>query len=55
MGSVCLSDLSVTLLCDSDDGHTPVNSDQDVDLHPGCPELSVVVYHHVIHICSVHV
>ena len=37
MGSVRLSDLSVTLLCGSDDGHTPVNSDQvlsDVDLLP---------------------
>ena len=37
VGSVCLSDLSVTLLCGSDDGHTPVNSDQvisDVDLPP---------------------
>ena len=28
VGSVRLSDLSVTLLCGSDDGHTPVNSDQ---------------------------
>ena len=27
-GSVRLSNLSVTLLCGSDDGHTPVNSDQ---------------------------
>ena len=37
-GSVGLSNLSVTLLCDSDDGHTPVNSDQvlsDEDLPPG--------------------
>ena len=37
VGSVHLSDLSVTLLCGSDDGHTPVNSDQvlsDVDLPP---------------------
>ena len=37
MGLVHLSDLSVTLLCGSDDGHTPVNSDQvlsDVDLPP---------------------
>ena len=36
-GSVCLSDLSVTLLCGSDDDHIPVNSDQvlsDVDLPP---------------------
>ena len=36
-GSVRLSDLSVTLLCGSDDDHTPVNSDQvlpDVDLLP---------------------
>ena len=36
-GSVGLSDLSVTLLCDSDDVFTPVNSDQvlsDVDLPP---------------------
>ena len=37
VGSVRLSDLSVTLLCSSDDGHTPVSSDQvlsDVDLPP---------------------
>ena len=37
VGSLRLSDLSVTLLCGSDDGHTPVNSDQvisDVDLPP---------------------
>ena len=37
VGSVRLSDLLVTLLCSSDDGHTPVNSDQvlsDVDLPP---------------------
>ena len=37
VGSVRLSDLSVTLLCSSDDNHTPVNSDQvlsDVDLPP---------------------
>ena len=37
VGSVCLSDLSVTLLCGSVDGHSPVNSDQvlsDVDLPP---------------------
>ena len=37
-GSVGLSDLSVTLLCDSDEVFTPVNSDQvlsDVDLPPG--------------------
>ena len=37
MDSVRLSDLSVTLLCCSDDGHTPVNSDQVlsyVDLPP---------------------
>ena len=37
VGSVCLSDFSVTLLCRSDDDHTPVNSDQvlsDVDLPP---------------------
>ena len=36
-GSVGLGNLSVTLLCDSDDGHTPVNSDQvlsDEDLPP---------------------
>ena len=36
-GYVGLSNLSVTLLCDSDDGHTPVNSDQvlsDDDLPP---------------------
>ena len=36
-GSVGLSDLSVILLCDSDDAFTPVNSDQvlsDVDLPP---------------------
>ena len=36
-GSVGLSDLSVTLLCGSDDDFTPVNSDQvlsDVDLPP---------------------
>ena len=36
-GSVRLGDLSVTLLCGSDDDHTPVNSDQvlsDVDLPP---------------------
>ena len=36
-GSVGLSNLSVTLLCDSDDGHAPVNSDQvlsDDDLPP---------------------
>ena len=36
-GSVGLSNLSVTLLCGSDDGHTPVNSDQvlsDDDLPP---------------------
>ena len=36
-GSVRLSDLSVTLLCGSDDDHTPVNSDQvlsNVDLPP---------------------
>ena len=36
-GSVGLSNLSVTLLCDSEDGHTPVNSDQvlsDEDLPP---------------------
>ena len=36
-GSVRLSDLTVTLLCSSDDDHTPVNSDQvlsDVDLPP---------------------
>ena len=26
--SVRLSDISVTLLCSSEDGHTPVNSDQ---------------------------
>ena len=35
--SVHLNDLSVTLLCGSDDDHTPVNSDQvlsDVDLPP---------------------
>ena len=29
-GSVGLSNLSVTLLCGSDDGHTPVNADQDL-------------------------
>ena len=37
VGSVRRSDLSVTLLCSSDDGHTTVNSDQvlsDVDLPP---------------------
>ena len=37
VGSVRLSDLSVTLLCGSDDDHTPVNSDQvlsNVDLPP---------------------
>ena len=37
VGSVRLSDLSVTLLCGLDDGHTPDNSDQvlsDVDLLP---------------------
>ena len=37
VGSARLSDLSVTLLCGLDDGHTPVNSDQalsDVDLPP---------------------
>ena len=36
-GSVGLSNLSVILLCGSDDGHTPVNSDQvlsDEDLPP---------------------
>ena len=36
-GSVHLRDLSVTMLCGSDDDHTPVNSDQvlsDVDLPP---------------------
>ena len=36
-GSVGLSNISVTLLCGSDDGHTPVNSDQvlsDEDLLP---------------------
>ena len=36
-GSVGLSDLSVTLLCGSDDDSTPVDSDQvlsDVDLPP---------------------
>ena len=36
-GSVCLSDLSVTLLCGSDYDHTPTNSDQvlsDMDLPP---------------------
>ena len=36
-GSVGINNLSVTLLCDSDDGHTPVNSDQvlsDEDLPP---------------------
>ena len=36
-GSVCLSDILVTLLCGSDDDHTPVNSYQvlsDVDLPP---------------------
>ena len=36
-GSVGISNLAVTLLCGSDDGHTPVNSDQvlsDEDLPP---------------------
>ena len=36
-GSVGISNLAVTLLCSSDDGHTPVNSDQvlsDEDLPP---------------------
>ena len=36
-GSVGISNIAVTLLCSSDDGHTPVNSDQvlsDEDLPP---------------------
>ena len=41
VGLVRLSDLLVTLLCGSDDDHTPVNSDQvlsDVDL----PSLTII-------------
>ena len=48
-GSVGLSNFSVTLLCGSDDGHTPVNSDNflsDEDLPPeaGSDDRRFVIY-----------